>query len=123
MDRQRVYIASAAGNAAAAFSLAERVERMGHAIVSTWHDDLTVADRRESESLLPQHTQRAIAARCLDEVRQATWMVVLSHVDMRGALVEIGVATERGIPVQWASPTGITLFASLGTSDLLAEVQ
>ena len=110
MKPQRVYIATAAVNAPAARDLATRLRIAGHDVVSTWHDEEGIERRRLDESLLLPSHQRSIARRCVLEVLASTVVVALAHPDMRGALVEVGVAIGAMIPVDWRGEAP-TLFA------------
>lgn len=112
MSRQRVYIASAAANAPAARELAATLRAGGHSVVSDWHDVPGVEERRVREHALSHGEKHRIARRCVAQVRQATVVVVLAHPEMRGGLVEVGVAIGSCIPVEWRGGES-TLFASL----------
>ena len=110
---QHVYIATAAANAPAARDLAASLRAAGHNVVSTWHDEDGIELRRPAEAALTRRTRRAIATRCVTEILSATVLIVISHPEMRGALVEVGIAVGALIPVDWLGDDTTTLFSAL----------
>src|SRR5690606_27840264 len=113
----RIYIATATVNAAAARDLAVKLRKNGHVVVSTWHDRVGIEGERAREASMSVEERERIATRCFEEITDAHLLIVLSHPAMRGALVEMGIAMGEGIPVEWRGDTSPTLFSEL------AEVQ
>jgi len=105
----RVYIAGCLERAAEACDRAADLRLAGVEVVSRWHD--TRPDRAAEETL-PVRSRADIAAANYGDIRRADAVLWLADARSRGALVEVGIAVGRGLPVFAAGdPATVTLMA------------
>lgn len=92
----RVYIAGCLERADEACDRAADLRAAGVEVVSHWHD--THPDRAAEEALAAR-PRADIAAANYGDIRRADAVLWLADARSRGALVEIGIAVGRGLPV------------------------
>jgi hypothetical protein len=89
----------------------------GLRVVSRWHDgedDRLAAEERLSRLVGSSDARAAIAAANLRDLRAAEAVLWVVHPESRGALVELGVAYERGLRIDAVGePHAATLMADL----------
>jgi hypothetical protein len=98
-----IYLAAALPLAPIAAHLAADLRRHSIDCCSSWHDaNPTIAD----EAAMLQRDQRALAARCFQELHQATTVALLYGPPSGrvGSFLEAGYALGRGVPLL-AAPT------------------
>jgi len=96
---------------AASLALAEAVRAVGHEPFIAWNEI-------EEKGLSPQQFMPFVR----EHLRTCDLLLVLYHPQLRGGLIELGVAFAFGIPIWLAYQSGDTISSSaLGCADLVLE--
>jgi hypothetical protein len=96
---------------AASLALAEAVRAAGHEPFIAWYEI-------EEKGLSPQQFMPIVR----EHLRTCDWLLLLYHPQLRGGLIELGIAYAYGIPIWLAYQSGDTISSSaLGCADLILE--
>ena len=96
---------------AASLALAEAIHAAGHEPFIAWKEI-------EEQGLSPQQFMPFVR----EHLRACDLILVLYHPELRGGLIELGIAYAYGIPIWLAHQSGATISSSaLGCADLVLQ--